>query len=1070
MNKAKRNTLPPQERGIGSDGFRLSFVKGRGVLDMTNTEISDAVTANRLSLLIPGLSFPFDITAGVRGLRHRRHVLSRLKMTVTAEGFERNIHRRLEGSQAVRLWACSFETDHIAFLVRFGPEDAPVPLSFRLSPALLDDALGFTINRIRPYGPLPVSLITAVAVSVEEMLGVAVRGLEVSLPSLPKQALMALLPRRGWRLPDYSPVRLRELAFLPDRIVLDFCHPELHEFDRTSPFETEADEMIRLLRHEENQIAGPADSLLTGKRVTEARRGYAKLLDRDPDNPFVVARLAMIDVLSPHLRETARSLVAQALARHPGRGDLTAVSLQDAALEGDASREAALLAAISEDGNSLENLSVSLRHGDLLFPTDLPAATKQYERALSSRRDDLTALFALLRAKAAGGDAARVRQLAPRWIAAHEEASERSVAHLQVGEIILKDLSDPAEAVRHFERALVADPDNLRALFGLAESLREMDEVERAVNHFDRLAQLYRKAGKSAPAADALSRLADIWLDRGIRSLAVQRLIEALELDPNHTERRLRLAAIYRDMAQYAKAAKEYEGALQQTKSRSDEGWWGEAALDLAAIYIEELNEVSAAKVWVRAALGSAETKARAQRLLRRLVGGTDAIETVLGELSSPAEILQLAREWRDATWDEKARELLEQAMLKFPEFIQLADELIVQCREAGDDARLLRMLIERVQTVVSPKRRAPLEVEIGWLTLEVQENPATAIFWFKRAQKHGAVVQARKGLNGAFELLERQADQLIDAKEYEAARMLFAVLETDAETELRYAEQREEAEVALEQGDFEHAYQMAMAAAKGSSAGRTLASLIAGRALSEQGRRREAVRSLEHRSKSVDEVNAVALLLAAIGISAKDIEDVERTRFLLEQHLQKHPDREDLDQGIIRLLAITEQRSDLAEYLLRKRHASSYTARLKRAAELFMADGEFGRAADCFEALYNETDTLEALFLLANALRQAGHYETLIKLLDERKNEDSRIREMLNQDLARYAEILKQKSTASIPDGRERELVKQPLSSLPTSIFPPESLNLIEDEEGLDQKLASAFTRLRKKKGDDEA
>jgi tetratricopeptide (TPR) repeat protein len=275
-------------------------------------------------------------------------------------------------------------------------------------------------------------------------------------------------------------------------------------------------------------------------------------------------------------------------------------------------------------------------------------------------------------------------------------------------------------------------------------------------------------------------------------------------------------------------------------------------------------------------------------------------------------------------------------------------------------------------------------------------------------------------------------------------------------------------AKVAIENGNFQYAYQTAMAAAGGSSEARTEASLVASRALTKQGRRQEAVKSLEHVSKSVDEAHAVALILAAIDISAKDIEDHGRAQFLLEQYLEKNPDREDLDQAVIQFLATTGQRTGLAEYLVRKRHATAYTTRLRRAAELFMADAKFERAADCFEALYSETDAIDDLFLLANALRRAGHYETLLGLLEERKNEDQRVRDMLKQDLASYTALLKTGHITTRGKGRDKRDHRPSSSTLPSSIFPSDSLEIIENDRGLDEKLSSAFTKLRKKKDEE--
>ena len=73
----------------------------------------------------------------------------------------------------------------------------------------------------------------------------------------------------------------------------------------------------------------------------------------------------------------------------------------------------------------------------------------------------------------------------------------------------------------------------------------------------------------------------------------------------------------------------------------------------------------------------------------------------------------------------------------------------------------------------------------------------------------------------------------------------------------------------------------------------------------------------------------------------------------------------------------------------------------------------------------------------------------------------------MLKQELAGYAALLKERSLGKSEGGGEKDGRPSPLSNLPSSIFPPDSLELMDSDHGLDEKLSSAFSKMRRKKDD---
>ncbi len=750
---------PVEPESPDKDGFSMHFSGGRGVLRLTGEKVSPAVTVDLLEMNIPQIAFPFDVSRGVRGLRDRRLKLSRLVMTVSLDGLIEAIGTKLGDLDWIDSPMISFEEDCISVLLEYGPEGTRVPFSFRLLPSGEERLPSLLVDEPRAYGPVPMSLLLVAGTVLREVTGARLEGVGFHPPDPLKEALMAILPARGWRLPDYSDAALVRLDLEPDRAVLEFSGADL----RRERGDADVGEvgMSRLRRLEELRLTRDGDRLLGVGELEEARASYARLLDREPENPVAAARLAMIDVMDPQMRDTARALASEALARRGQRTDILAVVAHGAALEGDVEEETKALEMLLESSFPLERLAAGLRLGELARKEDPDRAITFFEGALAARREDPRALIALIETGAAAGRKDMVDRLISRWIAVHRTPASRARAHAKIGELLLRKLGDPAASVKHLERAALAQPGNSEIMWGLAQALAGAGDDRRAISRFERLEKISIEAGDLAGAARAMESIGKIWMCRGEPELAVPRLREALDA---HGEMRppatmVDLAAALGALGQFAEAADVLESALSRSRPMEADFPWGESALDLARIYFEELDDAKAAEQWIRAAMTLKQSESSAGALMRDMLERQGrwtelarSLERVLGAEPSVENVLALNRARINAGEVAAAVSTLETALERHPEREDLRDAFIDACREAGEQSRLKAILQKRFETCVEPGKRAAMATEIGSLELTAFENPQASANWFRLAlDEDQSILEARKGLVDAL-------------------------------------------------------------------------------------------------------------------------------------------------------------------------------------------------------------------------------------------------------------------------------------------------------------------------------
>ncbi len=1015
-SRIQRNTVPPTEGYTedNSDGFSLSFSGGQGILTLRGEPLSDLVTVEQLDLVIPNLAFPFDITGGVGGLRNKRHILSRLTLTVMLDRLEGFVQTKLPDNSLCVNPNVRFEKDHVAVMLDYGPEGSRVPITFRLVPLSSNNQIALLIDDYRTYGPLPASLLLVVATCIKEMTGLNPDGVNIALPEPIKASLLGLLPPRGWRIPDHGQVTLHSLELLPDRAILDYRHPSYTDGAFPATFiGDDATEIESRRKQEESHIVRSGDLKLADGQTDSARTAYAEMLDKDPSSPVIASRLAGVDVVDHNLRDTACSLVAGALKNFPERNDLRTVLAHGAAISGNTAQEEQILKQCAEKSNSLERLAIGLRRGRLLIDTDPTAAAQALEGALAAERSHRHVLKTLIEAHALVGNLERVRTLIPRWIAIHKEARDRAHAYVTVGDILLTDMNQPKEAAKHFEKAALSDPQNLDAAWGIAEAISRAGEFQRAITQFERLERIYRERDNPKGIAQALEAIGEIWLEREEPALALQRLREAVELTPGSSHLHVSLANALHKTSRPADAAAELETALHHAGSDSKDLWWGETALRLAEIYMTDLGDAASAEPWARAGVDFPEIEAQARELLLTSLEKQGRHDTVTEELErefakSPTadSAFRMADALRAQENMDGLLSALENAVRALPDSVEMVDALTEAYREAGRYAQLRDTLAKRVDSVISAERRAQICVEIGNLELSEFNDPSAAVPWFRSALKDAPTLNdANEGLDSALRRLYQKAEGLQKSGDFETARKLFTEIRDTGEDTKVFAAALGEAESSLKLGDYEVALRAAMKASEGPIDLKARATIVTAQAFLELDGPDEAVRRLELAANDVEPSEAISLLLLASDICVDKLADKNKAELLLKEAYSIDPRDETVDAKLIALLEDSGKLLSLAEHLAVYREKD--TDRMKRAAAIFLDENQPNMAVRVLEELHNRTQDRESARLLARAYRKTDHLYDLITLIDTCSARKEGPDEALIDELEIFADIL---------------------------------------------------------------
>ena len=500
IGEAAPPPTPPDDR----PSLRLAVSRGTLGIELTSPFALGPLRVAELSLSLPGIRFPVDLSGGVTRFRHRRGALSHVAVEAPAHALASWVAPLLRGiftESSPEVTIAPFDEGVIVGLSVRGAAHA-----FDLIIAPIDGDLHLIPERARGLGlrAPPHALALRALVAACGSRGSISRG-AVILAGAAAQIGRHLMPAAGARAPSATGVRWSAPALSapgegPLRLRLeagaDAAPPAL------------GDRALRAL--ELLDIAGDADDAASAGDLDRARRLYLAALERAPRHPEVSQRLAWIDAIIGDRADAALSTLVDAtpaaFAGVLGGELLAAVGDHDGALV------AFTRAAETEPLSALAALSW-LEVARLAGALDVRLGALDHAVARAPALD--TARWARLEARL---DVADVR--GARADAEHLEAAARgpearhavwrrvAVAFLARGHV--------AEASALFERALRYAPDDPEAVLGLARSLRAAGKGRRALDLLARAIALAERAGQTAhDATIELARaLAEIVGDR----------------------------------------------------------------------------------------------------------------------------------------------------------------------------------------------------------------------------------------------------------------------------------------------------------------------------------------------------------------------------------------------------------------------------------------------------------------------------------------------------------------------------------------------------------------------------
>jgi tetratricopeptide (TPR) repeat protein len=484
-------------KGLAGPELRLAIGPGGLGIELARPVALACVSVSELSMTIPGVRFPLDVSGGVSRFRHRRGRLQRVALELSTGSLARWLGPRLAGILGV-------ETPAVWVSVRAAGatlglferrESSASPKDRRLAPRILAfevalDAEGDDL-RLCVYGArgagLPAPAVALAIRVVHEAIGewATREGSSFRLRAVSGSIARALLPDAGVRAPDAAGVRWTGLGAQEDAWLLIA--------DDAGARAGVTEEGMRA--REAAAITRSADDALFAGDLDGAREKAVAALERAPRHRELCRRIADIDRVAHGRAEAALATMVEADRRDADKDGLLVADL------------------LGEVGDTDAAVASLVRLGET--EAVAPLAARAFERAAELTADPHDALVWLDMALARAPAVARlrwsrlVRRLAAGRIedaladAEHLEAqasgtSARHAVWKRAGEAWGK-AGRAAEAGALYERALRFDPHDPEAFAGLGRALLASHRVARGTALLARAVDLAASRGDPAP-------------------------------------------------------------------------------------------------------------------------------------------------------------------------------------------------------------------------------------------------------------------------------------------------------------------------------------------------------------------------------------------------------------------------------------------------------------------------------------------------------------------------------------------------------------------------------------------
>ena len=500
--------------------LRLTVTRGTLGLELYEPVELGPLMVTALSLSLPGLKFPVDLSGGVARFRNRRGELEHVRFELDLDALGALLASRtrdvLTGPERrTQVWpipsgigvGLSTRGRALAFDVLWAPELG---------------AARFVVAHARGVGLKVPALAYALRALDTALPGIGVRrGRMLVIPDAGGALGRALMPAVGARIPSAARVRFGALEQDRDRAVI--------ELDSSFAPGGLAPSVAREL--ELALLVAEADQALAAGEIDEARKGYLAALEQAPRHPEIVQIVAEIDARVEARAEAALGLLVETVPAH--QAGMIGAELLHQTGDSDAAREAVREFVRDEPFAPLAALSFC-RLAEL--ESDAAARTAALDAAVARAPGLGEARWARFEARLARGDVEGAIADAEHVEAGVVGARARHEACRRAARLILEQ-GYVTEAGRMFERALRYVPDDAAATAGLARALLESGKKERALTLLERAIALSEKRGR--PDADALLDLAKV-LASDARDLpqAIARVRQVSAASERHVEAR----------------------------------------------------------------------------------------------------------------------------------------------------------------------------------------------------------------------------------------------------------------------------------------------------------------------------------------------------------------------------------------------------------------------------------------------------------------------------------------------------------------------------------------------------
>jgi tetratricopeptide (TPR) repeat protein len=477
--------VPPEGRGDEIRApLRLTVARGALGLELYEPIELGPLEVRDLSVTLPNLRFPVDLSGGVRLFRHRRGQLVRLGLALEFEALGRLLGRRVrEVLGGLQRPVSVFRVPHGIGIGVVGTRGA---VAFDLLWAPVRGDARFVVARARGAGLDGPAL--SVALSIADSAapsGLTRSGRTLTLPDVGAAVGRAVMPAVGARAPAAAGLSGGALEGDGDRVFVTF--------DASFAPPALPNDVVRAL--ELGGLVRSADDALVRGDLEQARAGYVSALERAPRHPEICRLVAEIDCFAGGRAEAALSLLTESIPISE-TGTIGATLLARVG-DRDGAREALRAATRSEE---YAPLSALLFCQQASYEETLDARLRALSEAVARCPGLPEPRWKRLDGRLAAGDVTGALSDAEHLDAAATGSRERHQVCREAASRFLS-LGYQQEAGRLFERALRYVPDDADATAGLGRALVETGRADRAVALLERAITLGTAKGAVPPGA-----------------------------------------------------------------------------------------------------------------------------------------------------------------------------------------------------------------------------------------------------------------------------------------------------------------------------------------------------------------------------------------------------------------------------------------------------------------------------------------------------------------------------------------------------------------------------------------